>query len=256
MRTILDKMSFGKRPAPRRFVILGLPRSGTTYLMTLLRTHPQVFCTGELFNPKAVVEADGVRDESFEAVIEGRDYDPEGFVTRFFDRPHAPKVAVAGFKFMLGHNIRAFHALAADPDLILIHVWRENRLAQISSLMKAAQTNRWAQSKADAHVDAKIHSNPRQISKRWHEYEMTDFLFKSWLQQQPHQKISLEYKELFAPEFNRRICDFLEVAQDEKMKSGLVKQGSNTILDRFQDPVPIRSYFTRLGLAHWLEEEL
>ena len=30
---------------------LGLPRSGTTYLMSLLNAHPDVICAGEHFNP-------------------------------------------------------------------------------------------------------------------------------------------------------------------------------------------------------------
>ncbi|MGX0901644.1 LPS sulfotransferase NodH [Roseovarius sp. MBR-79] len=34
----------------RRFLIIGLPRSGTTYLMMLLNAHPAIHRSGEQFN--------------------------------------------------------------------------------------------------------------------------------------------------------------------------------------------------------------
>ncbi|MGH1413609.1 MAG: Stf0 family sulfotransferase [Pelagimonas sp.] len=257
MRSILSKLGSSRRPAPHRFVILGLPRSGTTYLMTLLNAHPQIFCTGEQFNPKAVVGLSGDRDESFERVVADRDANPVTFLEEIFQRPQPARVDWTGFKFMLGHNIAAFRALEADPDITLIHVWRENRLAQVTSLIKAVQSQKWVQSKEDhEHVARKIDATPRQISQRWHENAMTDYLFTSWLAHQPHRHISLEYRELFAPEFNDRICDFLGVESDPAMQSPLVKQGINTILDRFEEPRAIKHYFTTIGHERWLEDEL
>ncbi|MFZ7094104.1 sulfotransferase [Primorskyibacter sp. 2E233] len=253
----MQKSASGVRgPAPRRFVILGLPRSGSTYLMTLLNSHPRIFCSGEQFNPYAVVGIGGERDDSFEAVVAGRDADPAGFLERFFTRDVPRDVDMAGFKFMLGHNVAGFQALTEQPDIKLIYVWRENRLAQVASLIKASRSKRWAQTRRDSHVEAKITASPRQISHRWHENAMMDHLFATWLEQQPHDHISLEYRELFAPGFETRICDFLGVAPSAKMKSELVKQGANTIEDRFEDPRAIRYYFKSIGHERWLEDEL
>jgi hypothetical protein len=81
-------------------------------------------------------------------------------------------------------------------------------------------------------------------------------LFSRMFDTLPHHRIALEYRDLFAPDFNRRICDFLEVDLDPRMKSPLVKQSTNTILDRFENPKAIQSYFTRIGREDWLEPEL
>lgn len=238
----------------RRFLIIGLPRSGSTYLMTLLNAHRDILCSGEQFNPFAIV---GVNEqqETLEAVF-ARDTAPLWFMNDFFEKGEATGAARVGFKYMIGHNIRILRQLEEMPELTLIHVWRENKLAQVSSLIKAAQSQRWAQDRPDEHLEAKIDAGPRQISHRWHEYASFDFLFQNWFHTLPHHRITLEYRELFRPGFNARICDFLGLQHDRRMKSPLVKQSANDILDRFTDPALIESYFRRIGRAHWLEPEL
>jgi LPS sulfotransferase NodH len=241
-------------PPGRRFLILGLPRSGTTYLMTLLNAHRAISCSGEQFNPHAIVGV-GEKNIDAEAVL-GRDVAPLWFMERFFEQAGATGAARVGFKFMIGHNIRVLSKLADYPDIALIHVWRENKLAQVSSLIKAAQSRKWAQSTRDEHLDSKIDATPRQISHRWHEYATFDYLFQPWFDSLPNRRITLEYRELFQPGFEARICDFLGLPGDPEMKSPLVKQSANAILDRFEDPEPIARYFRRIGRADWLEPEL
>ena len=238
----------------RRFLIMGLPRSGTTYLMTLLNAHRDIVCSGEQFNPHAIVGV-GEKNTDAEAVFL-RDTAPVWFMDRFFAEAEATGAARVGFKFMIGHNIRVLRALAEHPEITLIHVWRENKLAQVSSLIKAAATRKWAQSQPDDHVDQKIDATPRQISHRWHEYATFDYLFQPFFDSLPNRRISVEYRELFQPDFHGRICDFLGVARDPGMKSPLVKQSANDILSRFEHPGPIEAYFRRIGRAGWLEPEL
>ncbi|MGO4909637.1 sulfotransferase [Pseudorhodobacter sp. W20_MBD10_FR17] len=237
----------------KRFVILGLPRSGTTYLMSLLNAHPDVICAGEQFNPYAVI--DTKEDDSHAAVL-GRDKDPVGHMNRFFETAAAKGAASGGFKFMIGHNLQVLQHLAADPDLSIIYVWRENKLAQVSSLIKAFQSKKWAQTKADAHIQRKIVATPRQISHRWHEYATFDHLIALWLAGLPNPKATYEYCDLFQSGFEAAICDFLGVKHRRGMKSRLVKQGCNAIEDRFEDPRPIRYYFNQVGLGRWLETEI
>ncbi len=239
----------------KRFVILGLPRSGTTYLMTLLGAHRNVICAGEQFNPYAVIGAGKERDDSHKAVL-ARDKDPLEHMHRFFEYAKIKRVDCGGFKFMIGHNINVLQELSRDRDLSIIYVWRENKLAQVSSLIKAAKSKNWAQTMTDAHIENKIHATPRQISHRWHEYATFDHLVSQWLTTLPNPKVTYEYRELFQPGFEQKLCDFLGISYDKKMKSPLVKQSSNTIEERFEEPAPIRYYFHQLGLGHWLEDEL
>jgi LPS sulfotransferase NodH len=239
----------------KRFVILGLPRSGTTYLMTLLGAHRDLVCAGEQYNPYTVIGEVGEADNSHAAVL-GRDKDPVAHMRQFFDRAEAKGVACGGFKFMIGHNIKVLQELARDPDLSIIYVWRENKLAQVSSLIKAASTKNWAQTRSDAHLEQKVRATPRQISHRWHEYATYDHLISLWLEGLPNPKVTYEYREMFRNGFEEDVCGFLEIPYRRGMKSPLVKQSSNTIEQRFVDAKPIRYYFNQIGLGRWLEDEL
>lgn len=242
------------RPAQTRFLIVGLPRSGTTYLMSLLSSHRQVLCTGEQFNPYGIV---GIEDEDRDwSALLNRDRAPRYFAQQFFEAQAASGHAAVGYKYMIGHNIRILSELPDRPDLKLIYVFRQNKLAQISSLIKADRTQRWAQTHQDGHIRQKIAVRPQKISQYWHEFETYDYLFSQWFDQLPHARMTVEYREMFGPGFNARLCDFLGLDEDADMASPLVKQGSDDILDRFENPDPIRAYFTALGREAWLGQEI
>jgi len=248
-------MTAAKNPSrPRRFLIVGLPRSGTTYLMTLLNAHRDILCAGEQFNPYAIINADDeIRDLS--ALIK-RDATPRVHSKEFFLAHADSGYKCTGYKLMIGHNIRMLTGLSKMNGLSLIYVNRENKLAQISSLIKADKTKRWAQSRQDAHVNKKIDAGPLNISQYWHEFATYDFLFSQWFDSLPQKKLMLEYRDMFQGGFEQRICDFLGVDHDPAMKSPLIKQGANTILERFEKPGPIRDYFTRVGKESWLGREI
>jgi LPS sulfotransferase NodH len=238
----------------KRFVVIGLPRSGTTYLMTLLNAHSKVFCNGEQYNPYGVVNVDD-RDNSYPTFI-NRDSHPLAFFHDFFETAATRPLDWAGFKFMVGHNIEVLKHLETDPDITLLYVWRENKLAQVSSMIKALETNTWAQTRTDANVTKKIDVTARQLSHRIHEYATYDHLMDQWMQSRPNPRLSLEYCDLFAPGFNKQLCDFMGLAPERRMKSPLVKQGQNNIRARFQTPGPIVYYFNQIGKAHWLDAEI
>ena len=240
--------------AGRRFLVVGLPRSGTTYLSSLLNDHAEIYSSGEQFNPYSIVHEDTL-DFDAEAVL-GRDRTPLRYMDAFFARAETLGVARAGFKFMIGHNVRVLRHLQDYPDLKLIYVWRENKLAQVSSYLKALQTKQWSQLPHDKGSEAKLDVGPRRLSHVWHEFSTYDFLFKSWLATQGHAAMTVEYRQMFAPDFNAKVCAFLGVDEDRRMKSPLVKQNRNTILDRFKHPAPIAKYFRDIGCGHWLEPEL
>jgi len=241
-------------PTPQRFLIVGLPRSGTTYLMTLLNAHPDILCAGEQFNPYAIIGADS-RSQEYPDLLE-RDKTPRAHSEAFFADHAESGYKCVGYKLMLGHNIRMLRYLPELTDYKLIYVHRENKLAQISSLIKADQTQRWAQDTPDEHVHQKINVGPLKISQYWHEFATQDFLFSQWFRTLPQDKLKLEYRQMFKKGFEQRLCDFLGVAFDPRMKSPLVKQGANSILDRFENPQPIRNYFNQIGREEWLDEEI
>ncbi|CUI39869.1 sulfotransferase family protein [Cognatishimia activa] len=239
---------------PKGFVIIGLPRSGTTYLSTFLHSHPQIYCSGEEFNPYAVVAPSG-RDDRHETIL-NRDRAPTAYLDRFFENVAEPEVTHQGFKLMLGHNLEALKYAAAHPDLKIIHIWRDNRLAQAASMILAEKTKDWARLRFKPKAVTKIATSPRDISRRWHENAAQDFLFAQWLKTLPHARLSLEYKDLFSPALQAQLCAFLNVDPFAPMASPLRRQGPVDVLDRFEDPKPIKYYFTEIGRGDWLKPEL
>lgn len=240
--------------APAGFAIIGLPRSGTTYLSTFLHSHPQIYCSGEEFNPYAVVAPSG-RDERHETILR-RDRAPTAYLDRFFEKAAEPEITHQGFKLMLGHNLEALEYVAAHPELKIIYLWRDNRLAQAASMILAEKTKHWARLKFKPKTVTKIAASPRDISRRWHENAAQDFLFAQWLNSLPNARLVLEYRELFLPALNNRLCRFLNVDPFAPMSSPLRRQGPEDVLDRFEDPRPIKYYFTEIGRGDWLAPEL
>jgi LPS sulfotransferase NodH len=211
-----------------RFLIMGLPRSGTTYLMTLLNSHPAIHCSGEQFNPYHIV---GVGEDmnGDQAALIRRDRDPVNFAKAFLENYLGKGHSRVGSKFMIGHNIDLLRAIEGWENTKIIYVWRENRLAQTSSLMKAEQTLTWAQEEVDDHIRRKTQAGPNAIRDRWHEYATCDYLFGLWYENLKCPRMAVEYCELFSRDFNRRTCRFLDVDPRAQMKSSLVKQGQNEI---------------------------
>lgn len=105
-------------------MILGLGRTGSTHLWSLLDSHPRIRCFGEVLNDEA-------RDpDSF--VLSGRE-EVVPFLRDLLDSPIEP---VSGFKLPM-NSLRAYpHAaalLAADTDIRVVRLSRTNRLEQIVS---------------------------------------------------------------------------------------------------------------------------
>lgn len=236
-----------------RFLIVGLPRSGTTYLMTLLNSHKDVLCEGEQFNPHAIVGA-GWAQREFSAVVD-RDQDPVRFLNDFYLR-NSNKGAAVGCKWMIGHHVEVLRHIPNDPDLRIIYVYRQNKLAQASSLLKALQTKQWATRNA-ADVDhTPIEAGPLQVAQRVREMAVADETFAHWLENIPNPVLAVEYGGMFSVDFEMALCQFLGVPHDPAMKSKLVKQGSSDILARFAKKKAVANYFTTVGASDWLVPEV
>lgn len=237
-----------------RFLIIGLPRSGTTYLMTLLNSHPDVYCSGEQFNPYAIV---GLGDDarSDRGAIVQRDRDPVRHFEAFFARNRS-RADCVGLKYMIGHTATILDHLSATPDIKILHVHRENRLAQAASYAKAIKTKIWAQSRDQEFSRAKLGISPHYFKQLIDEAKTQDKLFQHFVRQLPNPILSIEYVGMFAGEFHGCVCDFLGIHRHPGLRSNLGKQGNDSIIDRFENRDEIASYFSAIGHESWLGPEI
>lgn len=239
------------------FLIIGQPRSGTTYLQTLLNAHLEIHCRGELFDPWQI-DDDGEKTRGLDAVI-ARDAAPEAFLDARLsgaDRALPAGITRLGAKILFQHHPRLFSAyIPQRPQIRLIHVRRENKLAQFASLQQVARTNRWTGTEPGAPAP-RIGAGPLWAASECNRLENEDFLLAQWLSGCANPLLSVTYRGLFAPDFAARVQAFLGVAPQAELRSTLVKQGQDRIIERFENPDDIARYFASTGRGDWLEPEL
>lgn len=236
-----------------RFVILGLPRSGTTYLQTLLNAHPDIHCRGEMFDPSQI-DDDGTKSHEAGALV-ARDRDPAAFLDRALaGEGLAARPAALGLKVLFQHNPALFtDIIPARTDLHLIYVARTNKLAQFASMRQVEKTGAWS-ARTDT-PPVRIKAGPSWALSECNRLNNQDYFLGSWLSGLPHPRLALAYRDLFAPDISARLCDFLGRPR-RALSSPLRKQGANRVIDRFDNAGAIDRYFTARGLGHWLGPEL
>lgn len=118
----------------RKFVIISRSRTGSTLLMALLRSHPNVHIEGELFKK--------LNGESCRTVWD-----------RLF-RKHPKSIQQVGFKLFYYHPFDAdqsvWEFLLNDKDISVIHLRRLNLLRAFASQKIGEKTKKWTQHKSDS----------------------------------------------------------------------------------------------------------
>jgi len=137
-----------------RFIILSEPRTGSTYLHSLLNCHVQVRCEGELLN-----HVNGPKD------------DPLGDVNRRLSDLSQP---VVGFKIfpedLLYHHLSLVEVVRRLDIKWVIVLWRENFLAMYVSHRIAQRTNVWyrlVHTDSPQIISIRFHSRQRIYSNRF-----------------------------------------------------------------------------------------
>ncbi|WP_158234145.1 Stf0 family sulfotransferase [Oceaniglobus indicus] len=185
-----------------------------------------------------------------------RDIAPADYLDEFYKWDTFSGATAVGAKWMIGHHPEILDYIRDNPDIRILSLRRDNKLAQVASHMKAVQTKQWATRKASEVDREPIEAGPRRVAQVAREMATSDYLFTHWLKGLRNPAMHISYRDMFSSNFNSEVCTFLGVAQSNQMASSLVKQGSNDILSRFKNAAAIKDYFTAVGNAGWLQPEL
>lgn len=153
-----------------KFVIYGQSRSGSTLLVELINTHPDVHCDGELFNE----EAGRIGNSALSKLVKMFPIPYLSYLRRRVARK------AYGFKLLFYHLPRARLTMKvmAFSGWKFIHVYRRNIARQSLSNIIAERTQRWHRRGDDASPANRIVVSVAQLQReiairdRWRSREM------------------------------------------------------------------------------------
>lgn len=201
-----------------RFLVLTRSRTGSSMLMSFLRSHPQVEVYGEYFSR-----------------LDGKPY--QDMLAAVFS-PHPRQIKAVGFKIFYNQpfddpNSGLWQALAGLKNLRLIHLTRLNFLRTYVSRKIAEQQDVWSIRGQRSPIDMPapvFHIEPAELQSA---YEKTRAMQASRLLLFADQQVvELTYEDLVnQPETEfRRVTDFLSLAE-QPPKTTLKRQNTRKLSD-------------------------
>lgn len=239
----------------RHFLIIGQPRSGTTYVQTLVNSSRRMICRGELFDPWQI--DDNGRKNRDLAAVRARDADPAGFLTdRLAAGNWADPPDWSGAKVLFQHHFALFRdVIPANPSWHVVHVRRANKLAQFASQLQVNASGEWTRvrGKGDA---PRIKCSPQWAMSETNRLANEDFLLSAWIDSLPNPVLRLEYDRINHRQTPQALIRFFGLSRFTRLHSPLVKQGQNRISERFENRQEIEEHFAAVGREDWLREEI
>lgn len=239
--------------ARNNFVVVGMPRTGTTLLVDLLNSHEEIFCDNELFNPHMISRYNAPGEGS--DAVRYRNVKPIRFWDEFYNSQFSKGYEAIGFNYMLGHDYEVLDRILKGFDLKIVYVFRENRLAQYASFKKAVKDQEWGvrdtgYNAEKAWKNGKIVFSLGDFEEWMQTVNCLSYMFEELSRFYSNNIFPAEYKKIASGELNQDICAYLGV-EVKALKGGLVKQGTRNILDRFSNPDEVKEYMGVIGKKHW-----
>jgi len=212
-------------------IVLTTQRTGSTFLVESLRSHPEVCCRGEMLagghmrNPPGLIYKSRLATKAWRYLTSGAVF-PTRMMDRYFARTDRPVMA---FKAMY-NQIRppwTLRYLREHTEIRVLHLRRHNLLKQYVShqLIHVKRDDHWDPHTTEPVAPASIVVSPDAaldfLRRLRAEYEAHERMFER------HPRLQLSYESMIdgnalAAGVARDICDFLGIAQ-RPMHSRLVK---------------------------------
>ncbi|MBU2980655.1 hypothetical protein KO498_02400 [Lentibacter algarum] len=233
-----------------RFIIFSMARSGTSWLTTALRSHPDILCHGEALLPR---HFDRHIFGSAKAVLSAEmcERDPVAFLQALYS--HNDGHAAVGCKVFPGHSKTAQAALLADQSIAKIVLKRENALAAWSSLLTARKTGRWNANVKEkgADISSPVMFEPAKfeayLKRRARFFRKIDRRLQG-------PRLNLTYATDIMQQRARPVLEFLGVPAEVTLSSDKRKMLGRSITERFENTEELAAYLKETGRAGWAYE--
>lgn len=236
------------QPPITRFIIFSMARSGTSWLTTSLRSHPEILCHGEALLPRHVPNhLFGTAKERLTA--EMCEANPVGFLQELFSLNDGNPIV--GCKVFPGHSKPAHNLLMEDESISKIVLRRENALASWSSLLIARATGRWNTSKQKVSQDVKAFFVTEDFEKFVQRgnvfFEKADRFIEG-------PRLDINYSDDVLDQRMQPILEFLGASTDFTTESNKKKMLSRSIIERYENPETVLTYLEQIGRPDWAYE--
>lgn len=141
----------------KKFIILGSSRTGSNFLQSLLNSHNNVVCHGELlhFRPeKAIYTKDN--HFPFSKFETKKNKEIVKFLNSIYSYGYTPDTKAVGFRVHYpqfgDYGAELKYYFNYMPGLKIIHLYRKNLLNSYLSLQLALKTNKWSLNKNDKNI--------------------------------------------------------------------------------------------------------
>lgn len=231
-----------------RFVIFSVARSGTSFLTTSLRSHPQILCHGEALLPRHIPKHihGSAREVLTEEICET---DPERVVRTLWDMTDGHPIV--GFKVFAGHTPRLHVPLLEDESIHKIVLRRDNALASWSSQQIARETGRWNARKEGASIGATTTFLRRDFERY---LNRRDKFFAKVDKRCAGPRLDLTYAGDIMTQSMAPVIAFLGADETVETSTTKAKQLGRNVLDRFDNPDEVRTFLDETGRADWAYE--
>jgi hypothetical protein len=229
-----------KHNPQKKFLVFGLPRSGTTLLVSLLDSHPQVYCEGEILLRKVLNPKTYIRCRA--ALSKNEVY---GF-----------KLLSSHFRFHQGVDPRRFIADLHQDGYKIINLRRKNILRATLSLLYAISRGQYHQDSEAKEIERyKMHLSPQALMEKLEWMENYNRLQNEVIKDIPN--LSLIYEDsLFTPKQQQattyKIIDYLGIEKAE-LNTRMIKIGSRELESFIENADEIDSFIQQTRYANFLD---
>jgi hypothetical protein len=234
-----------------RFVIIAMPRTGSSHLVSMLARHDEISCHGEVFHKnKVFLRGEASRNEDIQNKLARlRSEDWRGFLNAVFALDYGR--AHCGFKIFKSHHAEALEHILAEDNIRKIVLFRPNVLANFSSAMTARQTGNYAQRPFDRAERQIVHFEERTFERFCKRY--TEFYRTIGTRLSRQSVLHISYEDINNPLLWARLEKFLGVSP---FRLPAQERPARTldVLARFANPGVVTKYLDDRALMHWRNE--
>jgi LPS sulfotransferase NodH len=236
----------------RRFVIVGIARTGSTLLLNLLNAHSQAVAFGEIFRGDGAIGWDTAPFQTRQSrrLLRLNEMRPLDFLeTEVFHR-WPPQIAAVGFKLFYYHartgpQAAVWDFLKDDPEIAVIHIRRLNILEQYLSLKLAHATNVWSSSQKVSDTAAPLHLEPEACLRHFEEVRRCEAECDAFFAGRQIQTVTYEELAVRRSEVMQRVSAQLGLAP-EPAEPQIVRQRTQPLSTAIANYEELRDYFAGL----------